>query len=245
MHDESPRLTRRTVLAGSAAFAATTATLRMSSAFAAVAPTDLAADPRRPQYHLLPPAHWMNDPNGPIFWRGQYHMFYQYNPDAAVWGNMHWGHAVSPDMIHWRHLPVALAPTPGGPDAGGVWTGSALPDGDRVALLYTGVVAAPEDQATNRNGAQELPRVAMSRLRLRPQSHCVHQSPSPRHRCAAARPRRHRLSRSRALARWRLLVHRPRLRPPRPGRRRPPLSLRRPPPLGLPASPLSIRRGRR
>ena len=82
----------------------------------------LASDPRRPQIHLLPPANWMNDPNGPIYWNGQYHMFYQYNPDGAYWGNMHWGHAVSPDMLHWRHLPVALAPTAGSPDADGCFT---------------------------------------------------------------------------------------------------------------------------
>src|SRR5215470_11028994 len=65
----------------------------------------LASDPLRPQFHLLPARNWMNDPNGPIFWRGRYHMFFQYNPNAAVWGDMHWAHAVSLDMIHWRHLP--------------------------------------------------------------------------------------------------------------------------------------------
>ena len=82
----------------------------------------LAEDPLRPQFHLLPRANWMNDPNGPIYWNGQYHMFYQFNPDGAYWGNMHWGHAVSPDMVHWRHLAVALAPTPGSPDADGCFT---------------------------------------------------------------------------------------------------------------------------
>ena len=73
----------------------------------------LAADPLRPQFHLLPAKNWMNDPNGPIFWKGMYHMFFQYNPNAAAWGDMHWAHAISRDMIHWKHLPVALAPTPG------------------------------------------------------------------------------------------------------------------------------------
>ena len=77
----------------------------------------LAADPLRPQFHLLPAKNWMNDPNGPIFWKGTYHMFFQYNPNAAVWGDMHWAHAVSLDMIHWKHLPIALAPTPGWADA--------------------------------------------------------------------------------------------------------------------------------
>src|SRR5271167_3367128 len=59
----------------------------------------LAGDPLRPRYHLLPAANWMNDPNGPIWWNGSYHMFCQYNPNAAVWGDMHWAHAISTDMI--------------------------------------------------------------------------------------------------------------------------------------------------
>lgn len=114
--------------------------------------TKLAADPRRPQYHLMPKANWMNDPNGPTYWKGKYHMFFQYNPHGAYWGDMHWGHAVSPDMIHWRHLPVALAPTPGGPDAAGCFSGTSVIDGERVAMLYTGVVVAPEAEATLRDG---------------------------------------------------------------------------------------------
>lgn len=116
----------------------------------------LARDPRRPQYHLLPKANWMNDPNGPVYWKGNYHMFFQYNPEGAYWGDMHWGHAVSRDMIHWRHLPVALAPTPGGPDAAGCFTGTSVIDDDRVAVVYTGVVSAAESAATIRNGAQSL-----------------------------------------------------------------------------------------
>src|SRR5581483_12182225 len=81
---------------------------------AGVPVSKLASDPQRPQYHLMPAANWMNDPNGPIYWKGKYHMFHQYNPHAAVWGDMHWAHAVSPDMVYWKHLPVALAPTKGG-----------------------------------------------------------------------------------------------------------------------------------
>ena len=119
---------------------------------ASASPADLAADPRRPQFHLLPAANWMNDPNGPIYWKGNYHMFYQYNPHGAYWGDMHWGHAVSPDMVHWRHLPVALAPTPGGPDAAGCFSGTSVIDGDRVAVVYTGIVSAPEREATIRDG---------------------------------------------------------------------------------------------
>src|SRR5246127_3091475 len=102
----------------------------------------LASDPLRPQYHLLPAANWMNDPNGPIFFRGHYHMFYQYNPNGAFWGTMHWAHATSPDMIHWQHEPIALAPTPGGYDRDGVFSGSAVLDGNTPNLIYTGVLPA-------------------------------------------------------------------------------------------------------
>jgi len=113
----------------------------------------LAADPLRPQCHLLPAKNWMNDPNGPIFWEGQYHMFFQYNPNAAVWGDMHWAHAVSPDMIHWRHMPVALAPTPGWDDADGCFTGSAVDDNGTATILYTGVKSVAAERATLRDGA--------------------------------------------------------------------------------------------
>ncbi len=104
----------------------------------------LAADPHRPQYHLLPARNWMNDPNGPIFWQDKYHMFFQYNPNAAVWGDMHWAHAVSDDMLHWKHRPLALAPTPGGPDKDGVFSGCAVIDHGSVTAIYTGV--NPETQ---------------------------------------------------------------------------------------------------
>ncbi len=97
----------------------------------------LAGDPHRPRYHFLPPANWMNDPNGLIHWRGQYHLFYQHNPGAAVWGDMHWGHAVSEDLLHWRDLPLALAPTPGSLDADGCWSGCTVDDGGVPTILYT------------------------------------------------------------------------------------------------------------
>jgi beta-fructofuranosidase len=112
----------------------------------------LAADPLRPQFHLLPAKNWMNDPNGPIFWKGMYHMFFQYNPNAAVWGDMHWAHAISRDMIHWKHLPVALAPTPGWADADGCFTGSAVDDRGTATILYTGVKTAWPQFATLRDG---------------------------------------------------------------------------------------------
>jgi beta-fructofuranosidase len=120
---------------------------------AAAAPTPvskLAADPHRPRYHLLPAANWMNDPNGPIYWQGKYHMFYQYNPNGAFWGDMHWGHAVSEDMVHWKHLPMALAPTPGGPDKDGVFSGCAVIDNGVPTVIYTGV--NPETQCVATSG---------------------------------------------------------------------------------------------
>ncbi len=112
----------------------------------------LAADPLRPQFHLLPARSWMNDPNGPIYWKGQYHLFFQYNPNAAVWGDMHWAHAVSPDMIHWRHLPIAMAPTPDGYDSEGCFSGSAVDDHGTATFVFTGVKTVPPEDATLRDG---------------------------------------------------------------------------------------------
>ncbi|PON92959.1 Glycoside hydrolase [Trema orientale] len=79
-----------------------------------------------------------SDPNGPLYYKGWYHFFYQYNPNGAVWGDIVWGHAVSADLIHWLHLPLAMVADQWY-DANGVWSGSAtiLPD-DRVVMLYTG-----------------------------------------------------------------------------------------------------------
>jgi beta-fructofuranosidase len=112
----------------------------------------IATDSLRPQYHLLPKANWMNDPNGPIYWNGQYHLFFQYNPDAAVWGDMHWAHAVSPDMIHWRHMPLALSPSPQGPDRDGCFSGSTVVRNGVPTILYTGVASTTPEQATLRDG---------------------------------------------------------------------------------------------
>lgn len=65
----------------------------------------------RPIFHMVPHSFWMNDPNGPIYKDGIYHLFYQHNPKAPVWGNIHWGHAVSKDLVRWKQRPLALAPS--------------------------------------------------------------------------------------------------------------------------------------
>ena len=94
---------------------------------------------QRPAFHLSPWCGWMNDPNGFGIYQGKYHMFYQYYPYASHWDSMHWGHAVSSDLLHWEYLPCALAPDTD-PDREGCFSGSAfpLPDG-RHLLMYTGV----------------------------------------------------------------------------------------------------------
>ena len=94
----------------------------------------------RPAFHLSVRTGWMNDPNGFSYYMGKYHMFYQYHPFDPHWGPMHWGHAVSEDLLHWEYLPAALAPDEPY-DRDGCFSGSAitLPDG-RHLLMYTGVL---------------------------------------------------------------------------------------------------------
>lgn len=151
---------RRNFLAKMLAAPMAASRMRLLPTLGSAAPDELSArlarDPLRPQFHLLPAKNWMNDPNGPIFWHGMYHMFFQYNPGAAVWGDMHWAHAVSPDMIHWRHLPIALAPTPGWDDADGCFTGSTVNNGGTVTVIYTGVRAVTPELATLRDGHSNL-----------------------------------------------------------------------------------------
>ncbi|HZG85829.1 LamG-like jellyroll fold domain-containing protein [Paenibacillus sp.] len=94
-----------------------------------------AGDRHRPQYHLSPPAHWMNEPHAPIYFNGKYHLFYQYDPQGPYWNHIHWGHWVSDDLVRWRDLPPALAPGDGF-DRDGIWSGSACFDKDGVPVLF-------------------------------------------------------------------------------------------------------------
>ena len=88
--------------------------------------------------HLKSPGNWVNDPNGFIYFKGKYHLFYQYFPFALRWGIMHWGHAVSKDLVNWEHKGVALYPTKY-EDQSGCFSGSAVENEGRMYLYYTGV----------------------------------------------------------------------------------------------------------
>lgn len=88
----------------------------------------------RPQFHFSPEEKWMNDPNGLVYHKGIYHLFYQYYPDDIVWGPMHWGHATSKDLIHWEHKPIALFPD----EHGLIFSGSAVVDTNNTSGFGTG-----------------------------------------------------------------------------------------------------------
>lgn len=106
----------------------------------------------KPCYHFAPEKNWMNDPNGLIYTNGLYHMFYQYNPYGDKWGNIHWGHSQSKDLIHWKHLPLALKPSKQlGEDH--CWSGCCFLDSEKnPRLFYTSI--GPGDRCPQ-TGAQQ------------------------------------------------------------------------------------------
>ena len=102
----------------------------------------------RPQFHYSPPRSWMNDPNGMVYHEGEYHLFYQHNPEDLTWGPMYWGHAVSPDLIHWETLPIALYPD----EHGTIFSGSIVIDANNTAGFGANAMVAIYSYDTQTQG---------------------------------------------------------------------------------------------
>jgi fructan beta-fructosidase len=96
--------------------------------------TDASEEPFRPQFHFTPKENWMNDPNGMVYYDGEYHLFFQYYPEGTEWGPMHWGHAISTDLVNWEEQEIKLYPD----DLGFIFSGSAVADHDNTAGFKTG-----------------------------------------------------------------------------------------------------------
>ena len=94
---------------------------------------------KKPKLHFTPTKNWMNDPNGFIYYKGEYHLFYQHFPYATSWGTMHWGHKTSKDLVHWQDLGIAMYPSKGF-DRNGCFSGSAIEVDDKMYLYYTAIV---------------------------------------------------------------------------------------------------------
>ena len=105
----------------------------------------------RPSYHFTPLYGWMNDPNGMVYKDGEYHLYFQYNPYGSKWGNMHWGHAVSKDLIHWQHLDPAIARDP----VGHIFSGSSVIDKKNTAGYgKDAIIAIYTNNSTNHDEVQ-------------------------------------------------------------------------------------------
>ncbi len=96
-------------------------------------------------YHIMAPANWINDPNGLVQYKGEYHVFYQHHPYDENWGPMHWGHVKSKDLVHWEHLPIALAPTEDY-EKDGCFSGSAVDHNGILTLIYTGNIFIDQEK---------------------------------------------------------------------------------------------------
>ncbi|SEN93281.1 Sucrose-6-phosphate hydrolase SacC, GH32 family [Duganella sp. CF517] len=109
---------------------------RLSPADMNIPASTFDGDRHRPQYHVMPDAGWMNEPHAPFYYQGRYHLFFQKNPFGPFWHQIHWGHWVSADMVHWRELPMALAPEDDGLATDGIWSGSATHAADGTPVLF-------------------------------------------------------------------------------------------------------------
>jgi sucrose-6-phosphate hydrolase SacC (GH32 family) len=128
-----------------------------------VAQIDTYNEPYRPQVHFSPERNWTNDPNGLVYYHGEYHLFFQYNPFGSRWGHMSWGHAISKDLLHWRQLPVAIPET----DGIMIFTGSVVvdrndtsglckPASECLVAIYTGDSNITEGHRQTQNLAYSL-----------------------------------------------------------------------------------------